>query len=324
VAELPESAAQGGGGGPGPPGPALRAAIAHRFRTVLDPGSITAIRAGDEAAVWRAGTAQGAVVVRLGPAWRTSAEVAWVHELLAFVAGQVPEAVAPLAAPDGATVLWWRGQPVALFPWVDGTPLDREDAGLRAAAAGLLARVHAALRRRPAARQRPPAGPEAPARWPRPPDPPELDDPALDAWQAAWAASPERASAVQPLHGDFYRRNLLCRAGGVVGLLDWDDAHWGAPVEEVAWAAWELAKVAAGTRLDPERARAFLAAYDAAGGTLPAGAGALAVPLIRWRLREQVRAARAAGARGAPSADDAAYTAGQVRAFSNLAGLKLR
>jgi Ser/Thr protein kinase RdoA (MazF antagonist) len=165
VAESLGPAAQGGGGGPGLPAPALRSAIARRYGLDLVPGSITAIHAGDEAAVWRARTPRGAVVVRLGPAWRTPAEVAWVHELLAFVAGHVPEAVAPLPAPDGATALWWRGQPVALFPWVDGATLDREDAGLRAAAAGLLASAHAALRRWPAARPRPPPA----RRAPRPP-----------------------------------------------------------------------------------------------------------------------------------------------------------
>jgi Ser/Thr protein kinase RdoA (MazF antagonist) len=310
------------GGRSATPTPALRAAIARHYGVELIPGSATAIRAGDEAAVWRARTARGPVVVRLGPAWRTPAEVAWVHELLAFAAGRLAEAVAPLAAPDGSTALWWHGRPVALFPLVGGRVLDRDDARLRAAAARLLARVHGVLRRWPAARARPPAGPDAPSRWPRPPDPPEVADPELDAWHRAWSASAERATAVQPVHGDFYRRNLLCRGGRLVGVVDWDDAHLGAPVEEAAWAAWEFGKREDGTRLDSARARAFLDAYAAAGGALPANAGGLAVPLIRWRLRQQVRAALAAAARGA-GADDSAYTARQVLAFSRLACLRL-
>jgi hypothetical protein len=67
----------------------------------------------------------------------------------------------------------------------------------------------------------------------------------------------------------------------------------------------------------------MLTPADYVTGALLADAEAAALPLIRWRLREEIRHARASAARGAAGADDEAYTARQVRAFRHLAGLRL-
>jgi Ser/Thr protein kinase RdoA (MazF antagonist) len=295
----------------------LRKEIVRRYG--LLPVAAVAIHNGDEASVWRVQTTAGPagpVVVRVGPAWRTTAEVAWVHDLLDYAAHTLDVAVAPLPARDGTTAFWWRGRPVALFPFVAGTALNREDTHLRREAARLLARVHNTLRRWPDPRPRPPAGPDAPSRWPRPPDPSALVDPELDAWHGAWSRG--HVGTATPVHGDFYRRNILCQAGRIVGLIDWDEARLEASVREVAWAAWEFGKVDDGTHLDAGRARAFFEAYTGAGGDLPADLEADALPLIRWRLREEIRHALTAAARGAISADDHAYTSRQVEAFRLL------
>jgi Ser/Thr protein kinase RdoA (MazF antagonist) len=292
----------------------LQQEIVRRYG--LLPAAAVAIHNGDEASVWRVQTTLGPVVVRVGPAWRTAAEVAWVHDLLDFAAHALDVAVAPLPARDGTTAFWWRGRPVALFPFVAGTVLDREDPHLRREAARLLARVHNTLRRWPDPRPRPHAGPHAPSRRPRLADPSALVDPELDAWYGAWSQG--HTLDATPVHGDFYRRNVLCRAGRIVGLIDWDEARLEAPVPEVAWAAWEFGKVDDGTRLDAGRARAFFEAYAGAGGDLPADLEAVAPPLIRWRLREEIRHALTAAARGGVHADDRAYTTRQAEAFRHL------
>ena len=42
------------------------------------------------------------------------------------------------------------------------------------------------------------------------------------------------------VHGDFGPQNLLLSEGGdeVLGVLDWECAHFGDPVEDLAWAEW--------------------------------------------------------------------------------------
>jgi Ser/Thr protein kinase RdoA (MazF antagonist) len=251
------------------------------------------------------------------------AEVGWVHDLLAFAAQAIPAVVAPVPTLDGSTAFRWGRRPVAVFPFIDGVHLNREDAPQRRAAAHLLARLHATLRAWPAHRPRPPHGPGAPATWPRVPDPAPVEDPALDAWHAEWARARAPLLPVGPVHGDFYRRNLLCRDGRIVGVIDWDDARPDVQLREVAWAAWEFGKVG-GDRLDVGRATAFLQAYAEAGGDLPADADHAVIPLIRWHLREEIRRAHAAMARGcAQSAEDREYTDGEVRAFGRLRDARL-
>ncbi len=62
----------------------------------------------------------GDVVVRVEV--REAASVAWEHELLAWLAAEVPEVVAPLPAADGSTVLATGDRVVSVFPFVEGEP----------------------------------------------------------------------------------------------------------------------------------------------------------------------------------------------------------
>ncbi len=72
----------------------------------------------------------------------------------------------------------------------------------------------------------------------------------------------------KPVHGDFRNGNLMVGPKGVVAVLDWELAHWGDPLEDLAWIcikAWRF-----GVHDKPvggfgERAE-MLAAYEAAGG----------------------------------------------------------
>lgn len=76
-------------------------------------------------------------------------------------------------------------------------------------------------------------------------------------------------SARTLLHGDFRNGNLVVDAGGIRAVLDWELAHIGAPVSDLAWlcvTSWrfqrpELPVGGFGTRED------LIAGYEAAGGT---------------------------------------------------------
>jgi Ser/Thr protein kinase RdoA (MazF antagonist) len=81
----------------------------------------------------------GDVVLRVEH--RDPESVAWEHELTAFLSHDVPEVVTPLVALDGSAFEERDGTVVSVLPFVEGTPLDRDDETQRLAA-GLLARLH--------------------------------------------------------------------------------------------------------------------------------------------------------------------------------------
>jgi Ser/Thr protein kinase RdoA (MazF antagonist) len=62
------------------------------------------------------------------------------------------------------------------------------------------------------------------------------------------------------VHGDYYRRNLLCRDRRIVGVIDWHEADVRPLIAEVAFAAWEMAHDD-DLRFLPDRARFFVNAY---------------------------------------------------------------
>ncbi|MEV6970351.1 phosphotransferase [Hamadaea sp. NPDC051192] len=205
------------------------------------------LHGGEESAAYRI----AGLVVRLGPPWRTDAEMTWFARLAAHASAAVPEVIAPLPSRSGDYVVRAAQRPVTVWPFAAGTWPDKHDPGVRQQAAALLARVHAALADAPG-----PAGPVT--QMPRGPGD-DLADPRLDAWLA------ERAQGrTQPLHGDYYRGNTLAVGGRITALLDWDDAVVGPVEREAAEGAWEW-----GGCLDTgvvDGAQEFLAAYAEAGG----------------------------------------------------------
>lgn len=265
---------------------------------------------GEECTVWHLDTTRGRLVLRLSPTWRTLEELRWVHEITCFVATRVGEAVAPLVALDGTTLFLHEGWPAALFPFVPGERLDREDAKLRDGAARLLARLHHATMLWPRRRERPISASHAI----RDADPQILPDAELDVWYATHYKP--RSFITAPIHGDYYRGNLLCADRRIVGVIDWDESRIASFIDEVAWSAWEFGKTASGDDVDDARARAFLAAYGEAGGPWRPDDIDLVAPLIRWRLREEIARSRAAEARGESWDQD--YREQELRAFERL------
>ena len=88
------------------------------------------------------------VVLRSGPyvvrsERRSVKSVLWEHDLLGFLAADVPEVVAPIPARDGTTFLARGRSVVSVFPYVEGRHMSRTGARVRAQLPRLLGRIHA-------------------------------------------------------------------------------------------------------------------------------------------------------------------------------------
>lgn len=65
------------------------------------------------------------------------------------------------------------------------------------------------------------------------------------------------SSGIVFCHGDWTDGNVLARHGRITGIVDWEAAHCGDPLREVARAAWGAA------RKDPRSERALIEGYGA-------------------------------------------------------------
>jgi Ser/Thr protein kinase RdoA (MazF antagonist) len=196
----------------------------------------------------------GDVVLRVE--LRKPDSVAWEHELLTWLAVEVPEVVAPIPALDGSTFLVAGRHVVSVLPFVAG----HHGAGLDAA--DLLARIHVRGAKWPQARPRPDRPSYADLDW-------ESNDwwdwsvvakprvlvRAFDRVRAWVASSPPLA--VTPVHGDQAQQNVLSRDGHIAGMIDWEWARLDWPAVELASATWAFAE---------DDVQAFVRAYVAAGG----------------------------------------------------------
>jgi aminoglycoside phosphotransferase (APT) family kinase protein len=96
----------------------------------------------------------------------------------------------------------------------------------------------------------------------------------LDAAFAWLAANPVVADRITLVHGDFRSGNYLYDDGGLIAMLDWEMAHLGDPIEDLAWATmmfWGRQEFAGGLM---ER-EAFYRLYEQKSGR----------PIDRARLR---------------------------------------
>jgi Ser/Thr protein kinase RdoA (MazF antagonist) len=295
--------------------PELQAAISAQY--ALPFRVLRQLSGGEECEIWLVVCADGRRVVRISPRWRSLAQLEWAHTLMQATKAVLSVVNAPLKTTNGSALWLHKERPVALFPYVKGRFLDREDPAQRRAAAELLGQLHRAMQAVPV--------PDMPLRrhlqealpGPRMEDPAALRDPELDAWNAALLQPPITLTS-GPIHGDYYCRNLLATEGTITAILDWDDAHPDFLMQEVAWSAWEFSKTISGDDWHLERAHAFVEAYRAAGGPCKEEEYTAMLPFIRWRLREEVRynlSAAAAGERW-----DLEYADSEVRAFERLRG----
>jgi Ser/Thr protein kinase RdoA (MazF antagonist) len=261
------------------------------------------LEGGDEAGVLRAEAEGVLFVLHISPSWRTREELEWVHGLVRYAHSHVRQAVAPVER-KGLTILEWEGRHVGLFPFVEGQALDRDNSTLRMEAARILAAIHKSLLDWPGGSR-----PEHGRRRVLPSPTTDLIDTDLDAW---WMSARRQPFMIAPTHGDYYRRNLLCSSGRVVGVIDWHDAMVKPLVIELASATFELCRNDEHA-LQFDRADQFVATYSAAGGPIPPNEIRMLLPLIRLWLRSD---ALSSIAYDEDSGGD--YARKQIRAFHDL------
>ncbi|MEV4566049.1 phosphotransferase [Nonomuraea sp. NPDC049419] len=264
------------------------------------------LHGGEESAAYRL----DGHVIRVGPVGRGVAEAEWCHAVARHAAADLPEAVAPLATFEGATVVVVSGRPVSCWPYVEGGWPDSDVPAQREAGARLLARLHRSLSGcRPG--PRPVAAFQESGLYGAPPqDAAELDDPGLDRWLADFHA---RHAVRHPLHGDYYTGNTLARDGRIVAVLDWDETFVGAPELELAAAALEWGDDVAGP------SKEFVAAYHEEGGTAGHLDEESLAQLVRHKLRrEYAYFHKAARAGVAHDEEDLEYHRARVELFHRL------
>ncbi len=298
--------------------PVLCSAIASQYHLALHP--VRQLSGGEESEVWLTISDDGPFVVRINPPRRSLAQLIWTHQLMLSLRPLLPTVIAPLRAIDGSTLFLYDEHPIALFPFVEGHHLDREQPSQRLAAAQILAHLHSAMQTVVAASHHITRHVVQVSHLPRIEDPHFLKDPELDAWNVALMQQPASYTC-GPIHGDYYRRNLLVRDGKIAALLDWDDAHTDFLMQEVAWSAWEFCKASSRDNWHPERVRAYLQAYRDAGGPCKEEEYAALMPFIRWRLREEIRYHLAEEAAGQDGAHE--YVGEILRAFQRFRGYTL-
>ncbi|MEN8143749.1 MAG: phosphotransferase [Gemmatimonadota bacterium] len=271
--------------------------------------SVVELEGGYESLVFRAEGESGPLVLHVSPPWRTRAELAWVHTVVRRAHERVPQAVQPIEC-GSETIFGWQDRLVTLFPYIEGETLNREDPKLRDEAGRVLASIHVALLNWTGG-PRPDSGPGRPT---LPAGPPALEDHDLDRW---WESVVDIGLATGATHGDYYRGNLLCRAGRISGVVDWHDAALGPLVLELAGATFEFCKNDDHI-LQADRAREFLRAYLNAGGPVPDHELEMLVPFIRWWVRRDARWSLAC-----TGGSQSAYARKQIEAFADLAHVRI-
>jgi Ser/Thr protein kinase RdoA (MazF antagonist) len=207
--------------------------------------------------------------------------VAWEHGLVRFLSARIDEVVAPVETLDGSTFVGLDSGVVSVWPYVSGSQPRRRHAPHALAAAELLGRLHRAA-----------------ADW--------------EGGQRPGARPVEGPGARGPIHGDFYRANVLFRRGRAVGLIDWEESCVDLFAYELANAVWEFCKDKRRHDFDRDLAAAMVAAYDG-----PAERHGL-VELICVRRRREIEDSNAREGRGEPV--DLVYRRHNERSLSRLGG----
>lgn len=210
----------------------LEGVIRHWFPGVV-PGVVERLEGGDVNDLYRVDVAGHLTVLRVGEPLTTAAMVRWEHELASRLSPLVPEVLAPLRAPEGATFVEVEGRVASMSAFIEGRRGDRLVASDRDAAAEVLGRLHAALGSLEPSGER-----EGYPRWA------EMDWREQRQWSWARAdrdsiaahcdldgferALEELPAAVRGLeglpamaiHGDYHADNLLVAGERVVAVLD--------------------------------------------------------------------------------------------------------
>lgn len=285
----------------------------------LVPTAVSTLVGGHQSNAFRLDCGAQRVVLKLGPCWRSSAELEWSYTAAEHVAQVMAVAAIPLRTTAKARVVRVGGRPMTVWPYVEGRGIDVSSDKECDLTAAVLGRMQARLATWRGPGARPATSPFAlamrrPARVPE-----ALRDAGLDRWLTRWRAGRGRLQG--PMHGDFWGNNVLFDGHRIAAVIDWDDTRVGSLDRELAWAVWEFCGNPGLAALDGPKACRFLARYASGGGPVPVADRSFVVPLIREHLRYE--ALRALGAAEHGEIVDHGYTASAIRAFAALRGQSL-
>jgi Ser/Thr protein kinase RdoA (MazF antagonist) len=262
-----------------------------RARYRLDVRSVEPMTGGYDvwADSWRVDTDPGALVVRVDRSVLLPT-AAWLADVVQRAAAAGVPCWGPLRTADREVAVAMADATITVRPFVDGVRLDRDDPAQVTAAGSTLGLLHAALSGWQL--ERPEPSRWAARFWSGAQDPPTLQDPDRDAWHAALGGRHGQRLARGVVHGDFWAGNVLWAVGRVVGVIDWSESRVDLLARELAWSTWEFGHTESSRELDIERARAFLAGYQAVMGRWESGLAKVLIPLMRLELRRNARYSR--------------------------------
>ena len=230
------------------------------------------------------------------------ASVRWEHALLRFLANEIEQVVAPLAALDGSTFYVDSGHVVSVFPFLEGEELRSREALFRQELPTLLARLHRHAQAWPVTEQRPGVPSLRDRDWDR-----------NDWWD--WSLVDKSAPLVRAfeelgewvsaaddlrvcaIHGDFHTGNVLVRDGRVAGIVDWQYSRRDWPALELAGMVWDLSWDGTSTTIDHALRDDLVQTYVEAGGP---GEASAVVPMMRLESLVSALIALTRAAKGLP------------------------
>ncbi|MCL2488594.1 MAG: phosphotransferase [Oscillospiraceae bacterium] len=253
--------------------------VAELYR--ITPGKLIRLTGGDKNIVYKIKDRD--LVIRIYQPTAPLDGIAFEHAFMDVLSGDMDQVVKPLYYKPEKSFFMWDGRPVAVLPYIHGkTPgqKDCEDTAFCYAAGHMLGRIHRLgtenIYRLPELRSRIPIAQMEP-----------FDNYLFD-WEkgCAWLSETELSPEIPymknqleelyvyikeqthipfiPIHGDYYRGNLLWDGKNITGIIDFDDARMEWAEFEVARSLWEFAGNNARVVMDEACQEAYLAGYSAA------------------------------------------------------------
>jgi homoserine kinase type II len=298
------------------PPAALLASVRDRYG-IGDAHAVTPLSGGEYKTMWRLDTARGPLVLGVRHPSTRLESMQYEHDLLRFMHSRIPQVPAPLVANDDTSYFTFNNRVITLFEFIEGEASDSINEAIRCNAAGMLACLHQAALEYPNRTARPGLPPLRELdwerntawskwHWPRVARLLKLlaDEPGTERFLRGGRATREivaRKSQIEaerryfrdwtqnlaaanrnlsfaPIHGDYYRQNLLTQGDQISGIIDWDECRADWLCFELAFALWEFCGQEA---FDQQQGVVFLHAYREAGGPVPHSEFDLIVPFMR-------------------------------------------
>jgi len=246
-------------------------------------GHLTRLTGGEKNLVYKIGGQNLVVRVYQPSAPRDGIE--FEHRLMALLSENMGCVAWPLPDKAGATYFIWDGRPVAVMPYMPGrTPAgkDRESLAFCRESGNILGQMHEI------ARERADELPELSSRLPLiemdafsnhlydweksrkwlsttkfAPEIPYLREQLEQVWRFISGLKAGGMPLI-PIHGDYYRGNLLWDGARITGVIDFDDSRMEWAEFEIARAMWEFARDDDRLVIDEARREAFLGGYTEA------------------------------------------------------------